>query len=158
MNVAIRITEADRLVIASELTKMLADETVLYIKTKNAHWNVEGPSFNAIHKFFEAQFEQLDEIIDDVAAQTRPKNKRAPEFSEPNFELLHLTDESIGMNDNQCSFKDHLEDHESIILNLRENIKNYANENYYLGTNDFITGLVETHEKMSWFLRAHVVK
>lgn len=32
MKVAIGITEANRLVIATELSKMLADETVLYVK------------------------------------------------------------------------------------------------------------------------------
>jgi starvation-inducible DNA-binding protein len=158
MNVAIGITEANRLVIATELSKMLADETILYIKTKNAHWNVEGPDFYAIHKFFEAQFEQLDEIIDNVAERIRTLGHYAPGTLKAYLGLTHLTEQTRSTNDSQGLIKDLLLDHESIIINLRENIKSFATEHYDLGTSDFITGLVETHEKMSWFLRAHVVK
>ena len=45
------------------LSLFLADEIVLYVKTRNAHWNVEGPDFHEKHKFFESQYEQLDELI-----------------------------------------------------------------------------------------------
>ena len=49
-----------------------------------------------------------------------------------------------------------LEDHEAIIIYLRENINQYANEWHDQGTSDFITGLMEVHEKMAWMLRAHL--
>jgi starvation-inducible DNA-binding protein len=39
---------------------------------------------------------------------------------------------------------------------LREHIKPFANEFDDLGTSDFITGLMGTHEKMAWFLRSHL--
>ena len=41
MDPNIGIIEANRLAVATELNKLLADEYVLYTKTKNAHWNVE---------------------------------------------------------------------------------------------------------------------
>ncbi|MFZ1702910.1 MAG: ferritin-like domain-containing protein, partial [Saprospiraceae bacterium] len=78
MNVAIGITDNHRTAIAIELSKILADETVLYIKTKNAHWNVEGPDFYDKHKFFEFQIGQLDEIIDNVAERIRTIGHYAP--------------------------------------------------------------------------------
>jgi starvation-inducible DNA-binding protein len=49
-----------------------------------------------------------------------------------------------------------LGDHETIIIHLRENINRYADEWKDAGTSDFITGLMETHEKMAWMLRAHL--
>jgi len=39
---------------------------------------------------------------------------------------------------------------------LRENINLFANKLNDSGTSDFITGLMETHEKMAWMLRAHL--
>ena len=60
MKTTIGITEANREGVANELSKILADEYVLYTKTKNAHWNIEGPDFYDKHKFFEAQFGELD--------------------------------------------------------------------------------------------------
>jgi starvation-inducible DNA-binding protein len=49
-----------------------------------------------------------------------------------------------------------LEAHESIIILLRENINRYADEWKDAGTSDFVTGLMETHEKMAWMLRTHL--
>lgn len=34
------------------LNTLLADEYLLYTKTRNYHWNVVGPQFNDLHKFF----------------------------------------------------------------------------------------------------------
>ena len=53
------------------LNGLLADEVLLLVKTRNAHWNVEGPDFHEKHVFFEEQCEQLDKIIDDVAERIR---------------------------------------------------------------------------------------
>ncbi|MEG1199281.1 MAG: ferritin-like domain-containing protein, partial [Algoriella sp.] len=57
--------------IADILIKLLADEHILYLKTRNAHWNVEGPDFHAAHLFLESQYNELAEIIDEVAERIR---------------------------------------------------------------------------------------
>jgi starvation-inducible DNA-binding protein len=49
-----------------------------------------------------------------------------------------------------------LEDHEAVIRSLRKDIQVAAEEHRDLGTADFMTGLMEQHEKMSWMLRAHI--
>jgi starvation-inducible DNA-binding protein len=51
----IGISEENRNAVSFELTKLLADEFVLYTKTRNAHWNVEGVDFHSMHLFFESQ-------------------------------------------------------------------------------------------------------
>jgi starvation-inducible DNA-binding protein len=45
MKTEIGITEENKQIIANELSKILADESVLSLKTKNAHWNIEGADF-----------------------------------------------------------------------------------------------------------------
>jgi starvation-inducible DNA-binding protein len=140
--------------VTDELLKLLADEYVLYTKTRNAHWNVEGPDFHEKHKFFESQYEQLDDIIDNVAERIRAIGHYAPASLRSFLSLTRLTDHE--KNDSQGHIKELLEDHESIIITLRENINKFAEEYHDLGTSDFITGLMEAHEKMAWFLRAHV--
>ncbi len=59
-------------------------------------------------------------------------------------------------NDSLGFIKELTEDHESVIVFLRENIKPFADEYGDAGTSDFITGLMEEHEKMAWMLRAHL--
>jgi hypothetical protein len=36
------------------------------------------------------------------------------------------------------------------------NINIFANDFRDLGTSDYVTGLMETHEKMAWMLRSHL--
>ncbi|WP_026728870.1 Dps family protein [Flavobacterium denitrificans] len=138
------------------LTKILADEFVLYTKTKRAHWNVEGPDFYNKHIFFEQQYDAIDEIVDTVAERIRSLGHYTPATLKDFLALTHLTEELQEKNDSIGFIKELLLDHESIIIYLRENINFIANDLQDAGTSDFITGLVENHEKMAWMLRAHL--
>lgn len=57
--------------VASELNKILSDEFVLYVKTLNFHWNIEGRDFHSLHVFLDEQYNQLQTIIDSVAERVR---------------------------------------------------------------------------------------
>jgi starvation-inducible DNA-binding protein len=138
------------------LNHILADEFLLYTKTRNAHWNVEGIDFAAKHIFFESQYEQLDETMDSVAERIRTIGEYAPATLSQFLKLTHLTEQSREKNDSAGFIKELLADHESIIVFLRENVDRFANEFHDYGTSDFITSLMETHEKMAWMLRSHL--
>lgn len=142
--------------VAQSLSKILADEFVLYTKTRKAHWNVEGPDFHNMHVFFEGQYGQLEGIVDDVAERIRTLGHYAPATLKEYLELTHLSEKSEHKNNSLGFIKELLEDHESILIHLRENIDNYADGLRDAGTSDYITGLMETHEKMAWMLRAHL--
>ena len=77
MAVNIGLNQKQRQGVVEILSSLLADEYLLYTKTRNYHWNVVGPQFNDLHKFFEAQYEALDDIIDDVAERARALGGRA---------------------------------------------------------------------------------
>lgn len=142
--------------VAHSLSKILADEFVLYTKTRKAHWNIEGPDFYNKHKFFEAQYNQLEEIVDEVAERIRKLGHYAPASLKEFLELTHLTEDDRQKNDSQGYIKMLLADHESILIHIRENINNYSGPLKDMGTSDYITGLMETHETMAWMLRAHL--
>lgn len=142
--------------VANALSKILADEFVLYTKTKKAHWNVEGADFYNKHLFFEQQYEQLDDVIDTIAERIRTIGHYAPASLKEYLSLTHLSEQSRESNDSLSYIKELLADHESILIHLRENINNFATAQHDLGTSDYITGLMETHEKMAWMLRAHL--
>jgi starvation-inducible DNA-binding protein len=152
----IGITEEDRKAVSIELSKLLADEYVLYTKTRNAHWNVEGTDFHSMHLFFEAQYNQLDETMDSVAERIRTLGHYAPATLKSFLQLTHLSEYSERKNDSLGFIKELLADHESIIEFIRGNINTFGSEYNDMGTSDFITGLMEEHEKMAWMLRAHL--
>ena len=156
MNASIGITPANLQAVASEMSKLLADEFVLYTKTRNAHWNVEGPDFHSMHVFFEQQYEHLDEVMDSVAERIRQLGHYAPATLQSFLSLTHLTEKLGEKNDSLGFIKELLTDHENIIIFLREKIGPFANEYGDAGTSDYVTGLMEDHEKMAWMLRAHL--
>ena len=155
MKTEIGIKPANAALVAKSLNSPLADEHVLYIKTRRAHWNVEGPDFLTIHRFLEEQYKELEQIIDDVAERIRTIGHYAEATLAGFLAETHLTEETRTNNDSAGFMKSLLADHESIIIHLRENIDRSADEWKDVGTSDFITGLMETHEKMAWMLRAH---
>jgi starvation-inducible DNA-binding protein len=156
MDTNIGITADHRKAVSIELGKLLADEYVLITKTRNAHWNTEGIHFYEKHKFFEAQFEQIDEIIDKVAERIRTIGHYAIASLKTFLEQTHLAEIPTENNESMTYIKELLIDHEIIIFNCRKNIHHFANECNDMGSSDFITGIMEEHEKMAWFLRAHI--
>lgn len=46
---------------------MLADAIDLYTQTKQAHWNVRGPQFIALHELFDEIGEDVEEYVDSTA-------------------------------------------------------------------------------------------
>jgi len=49
-----------------------------------------------------------------------------------------------------------LTDHETIIRSLRKMVDEVADNLKDAGTADFLTGIMEIHEKMAWMLRAYL--
>jgi starvation-inducible DNA-binding protein len=156
MKTNIGITEANRKAVSDQLAKLLADEYVLYTKTRNAHWNVEGPDFHSMHIFFESQYEQLDQTMDSVAERIRMLGHYAPATLKSFLQLTHLAELVERTNDSMGFIRELVEDHGSIIEFIRGNINAFANDYHDLGTSDFITGLMEEHEQMACMLRAHL--
>jgi starvation-inducible DNA-binding protein len=156
MDTHVGIKEENLAAVTQPLNRLLADEFVLYTKTRNAHWNIEGPDFHAIHKFFEDQYQQLEEIIDEVAERIRSLGHYAEGTLASYLKLTHLSEESRQKNDSKGFIKQLLADHETIIIHLRENIDRFAEDSHDQGSSDFITGLMKTHEKMAWMLRSHL--
>src|ERR1700691_3178165 len=49
------------------LNQQLADTFDLFSQIKQAHWNVKGPTFIALHEFFDDLAEGVEEYIDTIA-------------------------------------------------------------------------------------------
>lgn len=78
MPVDIGISEKDRAAIAEGLSRVLADNYTLYLKTHNYHWNVTGPSFPQLHTMFEDQYRELWAATDTIAERMRALGHKAP--------------------------------------------------------------------------------
>ena len=142
--------------IANILCVVLADEYILYGKTRNAHWNIEGPDFYSQHLFFEMQYKELHEIIDKVAERIRTIGHYAPGRLTDILKLTHFNESHLKGTSSKDFLEDLLKDHDSLIMHLRGYINQLQNVNHDLGSSDFLTDILGFHEKSSWMLRAHL--
>jgi starvation-inducible DNA-binding protein len=153
MSVHIGLTVAQRTGAAKILNGILADEYVLYTKTRNFHWNVTGPHFSELHKFFESQYEELDEAIDDIAERVRALDQTPLSTLKGFLENTRLKESSTDLSAAKM-IEALLSDHEAIVRQLRADLETIKEEHGDTGNQDFLTGLMEQHEKMAWMLRA----
>ncbi len=156
MEATIGIASDNLTSVSRTLNSILADEFILYTKTRGAHWNVEGINFHSMHLYFESQYQALQDMIDEIAERIRVLGHYAVATLREYIELTHLTEETVQPNSSEGFIKSLLNDHDTIIIHLRENINHFNDKLHDAGTADFITGLMEKHEKMAWMLRAHL--
>lgn len=154
MKVDIGLTDAQREGVCQVLRSLLADEFTLYTKARNYHWNVVGPHFHDLHKLFEEQYEALDEIVDEVAERIRALGGVTPGTLQEFSQAKRLGEHPGVVPQWREMVRNLAADHEAIIRQLRADIETVQNQYHDLGTADFLTGLMEEHEKHAWMLRA----
>jgi len=138
---------------ADLLNVILADEAVLYTKTRKSHWNVTGIHFHDQHEFFETMYLDIQVYADDVAERVRKLGHHAIGTMKDFLATTHLL-ETTDTSDDFNILHDLLNDHETIIRVCREAAV-AADEKYKdAGTNDFLINLMQKHEKYAWMLRS----
>lgn len=149
----IGINEQNRKQSALLLNTLLANEFLLYTKTLKFHWNVKGPFFHDLHKLFDNQYKELFEIIDEIAERVQFLDFEAlGTLSE--FEKHATLIETPGQNPTaKGMIKELLSDYEAVIRQIRTDADKALTYND-AGTNDFLLGILQKHEKTAWILRS----
>ncbi len=152
LTIDIGIPEHDRVAIAGELSKVLADTYTLYLKTHNYHWNVTGPMFNTLHLMFEQQYTELWGAVDLIAERIRSLGAFAP-GSYAQFADLTSIDEADGVPTAEEMVRDLVKGHEAVARTARTafGVADDANDQ---PTADLLTQRLEIHEKTAWMLRS----
>ena len=152
LNVGLQDEHRERIVDA--LNVLLADQFLLYTRTRNYHWNVVGPRFNDLHKFFEEQYDELAEMIDETAEVARQFGGVAAGTMKQFTDLSRLKEQPGHIPDESGMLNDLLNDHETIIRSLREDVERADEEFNAAEAADFLTSTIEKHNKMAWMLRS----
>lgn len=155
MKADIGITPKNAQAVSIKLNTLLADEHVLYMKLRNYHWNYEGDNFSEMHAFYEAQYEQLAGSIDEIAERVRMLGNFATGRLKDMLALARL-EEPDYTTDQKGQLKNLLNDHETLIKQLRTDIDEVDEKHKDAGTADLLTGLMRAHEKMAWMVRSYL--
>ena len=155
-SISIGLTEEQRKGVCELLNKDLADAYLLLVKTKKYHWDVIGPQFRTLHELWEEHYEALTMNIDSIAERVRALGYFPVSTMEGFLKLTSLKESSENLPLATQMVSNLADDHEQIIRNLREHINKCSSDFHDEGTADFLTGLMEEHEEMTWMLRSFI--
>lgn len=156
MKVSIGLTDKSRKEVAAALSIILADEMTLYVKTRKFHWNVAGQSFMELHKLFEDQYNQLEISIDEIAERIGKLGHNTMGTMQEFSSQTRLKEYPDSYPNQKEMLKELLKDHETVITSLREDVEKCDSIHHDAGTADFLTGLMEQHETITWVLRRYL--
>ena len=148
----IGISEKDRRTIADGLSRVLADNYSLYLKTHNFHWNVTGPMFQTLHVMFMEQYNELWIALDQIAERIRALGFPAPGT---NSEFARLTSigETAGVPEAREMVRLLVQGHEAVARTARKVFPAVEKANDQ-PTMDLLTQRLQVHEKTAWMLRS----
>ncbi len=149
----IGLNSSDSQKTAEILHKYLASEIVLNLKIRNFHWNIEGIHFNDLHKFFEELYTSGASYADEVAERIRTLGYHTQASMKEYIQITIISEEDNIKMPSHEMISQLLKDNEKIIQELRKDIDTIG-ETGDQGTEDFLTGLIQKHEKDSWMLRS----
>lgn len=137
------------------LCAVLADQHVLYIKTRNFHWNLKGARFSSLHKFFEQQYHALETAIDETAERIRMLGDASPGSMAEFLKAASLKEVPGHLLSGEEALDRLREDHEQVTRTLREAVSETGDAGD-AGTEDFLTALLRAHEEAAWMLRSYL--
>lgn len=158
MKVDIGMKGQDREAVGQILNAILADQHVLYVKTRNYHWNVVGPQFKSLHELFEEQYTQLADSIDVVAERARALGVHANGTMAEFVRDARLKEEEGRGLTSDAMVGNLVQDHESVVKQLRADIERCEDELGDAGTADILTAILEDHDKAAWMLRSFLTE
>jgi starvation-inducible DNA-binding protein len=140
------------------LQQLLADEFMLYVLLRNAHWSVQSPVFKELHELFQVQYEHADQVFDELAERIRTLGGQAsiiPRDLEK-ITTLHASNNTLDRLPATEIVKRVAEDTERLIKGMRQAMKDIERTGEDPGTIDYLGTTLRQHEKHDWMLRAHL--
>lgn len=135
-----------------ELTVVLANEMILYVKTRKFHWNISGNSFMELHKLFEMHYDLLAKTADEVAERISGLGGKAIGSMEDFLKHGQLVENTKDSNTQKQMLDELIDDHQKTMVDIRKAIDAIGEETDDVVTEDFLTDILKMHENISWQL------
>jgi starvation-inducible DNA-binding protein len=140
-------------VLVDDLKTLLATQYAYVLKAQLFHWNVEGPDFSQLHKFFGKIYEEVYEnSIDQTAEFIRILDDYTPGSFE-RFSELSLISGQTKIPRARLMIEELFNDSEQLIALLNQCF-DVAEAEDQQGICDFLAGRIDALGKHRWMLRS----
>jgi starvation-inducible DNA-binding protein len=156
-NILNKKESADIGTVVDRLNQNLADQTVLYIKLRNYHWNVTGQLFFRIHELTENFYDDMATAIDETAERIRQLDSTPLSTMEECLEHARLNEDPQTDLDAQTICNRIIDDFQQLrsdyveMVEIAENAGDPA-------TADWATERISWLEKSIWMIKSLIKK
>jgi starvation-inducible DNA-binding protein len=136
------------------LADRLADATDLMLQSKQAHWNVKGPSFIALHELFDKVAESAEEWVDMIAERIVQLGGTAEGTVQATASRTSMAPYPIHI----VSGTDHVGALSSALASFGKRVRSAIDKTDKQGdrdTADLFTEISRDVDKYLWFVEAH---
>jgi starvation-inducible DNA-binding protein len=137
------------------LNARLADAIDLQTQTKQAHWNVKGPNFIALHELFDKVNEDVEDYVDDLAERV----VQLGGVAEGTARIVAKRSALSEYPGNAADGRSHVEALSSALAAFGKSARkaiDQANDLPDLDTADLFTEISRGIDKWLWFVEAHL--
>jgi starvation-inducible DNA-binding protein len=151
----IDIEKATREKIIGILNQRLADASDLKSQAKQAHWNVKGMNFIALHELFDQVSTELDPYVDDIAERITTLGGVALGTVRVAAQNSTLAEYPLEISDGAS----HVDALSNALADFGKKVRADIDATDELGdkdTADLFTGISRGIDKLLWFVEAHL--
>ena len=154
-NTKIDIAKGKREKIVGILNARLADAVDLKSQAKQAHWNVKGMNFIALHELFDQVSTEVETHIDDIAERITTLGGTAMGTIRVAAQTSSLSEYPLEITNGA----DHVDALSSALADFGKKVRADIDATDELGdadTADLFTGISRAIDKLLWFVEAHI--
>jgi starvation-inducible DNA-binding protein len=136
------------------LNARLADAIDLQLQAKQAHWNVKGPNFIALHELFDKIAGEVDGHVDDLAERITALGGTAEGTLQAVVGRSRLEPYPLAL-----TGRAHLEALAAALARFGKAVRKAIDESGKAGdadTSDLFTGISRDADKSLWLVEAHL--
>jgi starvation-inducible DNA-binding protein len=136
------------------LNQRLADAADLKSQAKQAHWNVKGPNFIALHELFDQVSTEMDTHVDDIAERITTLGGTA-------MGTVRLAAQNSSLSEYPHEISDgtaHVDALSTALADFGKKVRADIDTTDEMGdkdTADILTGVSKGVDKLLWFVEAH---
>jgi starvation-inducible DNA-binding protein len=149
------LSNKTRTAVVELLNARLADAIDLGAQCKQAHWNVKGPNFIALHELFDKVAESVEDHIDELAERITALGGTAYGTIASAAKNTSLKPYPENIYDGEA----HLKALSGALAEFGKKVRKGIDKSGSLGdadTADLFTGISREVDKYLWFLEAHL--